>query len=484
LKASLEGYNLLSTTQSFGRDYADLSHRLDTERLRLEKWGEAWELHNRNRNIDPSHRDYRFAVATLARISAIFLELLEYSSKYGMDCNGRTRKRDILRKLRPSSHHSHQLSPTPSHHPPGDTGSTQTGLTLAAIERLTDPSLWNSGQVVAGLEEVKELGVTAERLQKTLPAMSKLRWSVVDKDKLEKLINQLKEHNMSLYLVLPGTLKPQHPGGWLQIPSFQILSSDEGLTSMSGAAIGPVTPSFAITPTLPFRRNRMFCGRGDVIDTIHSILNDSVISDVEGDARPMSCKTVVLYGLGGIGKSSIALEYSFRYSNSFTAVFWVDATSEASMFSSTRRIIEHMIAEYAGQGFPYGQIALMLSLEGVLGEGGHISSDAAAEPQLAGALRKWLAAKNNENWLLILDNYDDGAVDIHLLLPTCDAGNVIITSRKSDLQVLGITVPVEDIDEESGTKLFLKSANLEEPNAEGKHQSNLLRCQSNRAHRT
>ena len=222
-KASLEGYNLLSTTQSFGRDYADLSHRLDTERLRLEKWGEEWELHNRSRNIDPSHRDYRFAVATLARISAIFIELLGYSSKYGMNCQGR--KRDILRKLRRPS--SRQLSPTPSHQAPADTGSTQTGLSPAAIERLTDPSLWDSGQVVAGLEnEVKDLGDTAERLQKTLPAMSKLRWSVVDKDKLEKLINQLKEHNMSLYLVLPGSPKCQHPEGWLQDPFLQIPSSD------------------------------------------------------------------------------------------------------------------------------------------------------------------------------------------------------------------------------------------------------------------
>jgi hypothetical protein len=192
----------------------------------------------------------------------------------------------------------------------------------------------------------------------------------------------------------------------------------------------------------------------------------------------------VLHGLGGIGKSSIALDYSFRYSNSYTAVFWVDVTSGTSMSSSTRSILENIIAEYAGQGFPYGQIASMLTLEGLLGQGGEISSDAAAEPRLAGAVKKWLAAKNNENWLLILDNYDDDGVDIHLLLPTCDAGNVIITSRKSDLQRLGITVPVEDIDEESGMKLLMKSANLEEPKAEGKHLSNPSRCQANLVRRT
>jgi hypothetical protein len=225
-KASLEGYKLLSTAQSFGQDYADLSHRLYTERFRLEKWAEAWELHNSSRSIDPGHPDFQFAVATLARISAIFIELLEYSSKYGMNCDRPPRKRDILRKLRRPA--SPRPPPTPSHHPPGGTGSTQTGLSLvAAIERLTDRSLWDSGQVVTGLEnEVKELKATAQHLQTKLPAMSKLQWSVVDKDKLENLINRLKDHNMSLYLVLPGNPKPQHSGGSLYDPSLQVPSSD------------------------------------------------------------------------------------------------------------------------------------------------------------------------------------------------------------------------------------------------------------------
>ena len=213
----------------------------------------------------------------------------------------------------------------------------------------------------------------------------------------------------------------------------------------------------------------MFCGRADIIDTIHTVLNGSVLSDIEGGARPMTRKSVVLYGLGGIGKSSIALEYSFRYSNSYTAVFWVDVTSGTSMSSSTRRILENIVAEYKGQGFRYGQIASMLSLEGLVGQFGEISADAAAEARLAGAVRKWLAAKNNDKWLLILDNYDDDGVDIDILLPTCDAGNVIMTSRKSDLQMLGTTVAVDDIDEESGMKLLMRSANLEEPKAEGKN---------------
>ena len=253
---------------------------------------------------------------------------------------------------------------------------------------------------------------------------------------------------------------------------------------MCEVEIRPVVPSFTIPPALPFSRDRMFCGRDDIIEKIHSILNGSVMCGVEGGAQPMTRKNAVLYGLGGIGKSSIALEYSFRYLGSYKAVFWVDVTSGTSMSSSMRRILGHIVTAYARQGFPFGKIASMLGLEGLLGQNGEISSDAAAEPRLAGAVREWLAEENNKNWLLILDNYDDSGVDIRLLLPTCDAGNVIITSRKSDLQVLGLPVPVDGIDEESGVSLLIKSANLEEPGTEGKHKRNPFSCQANLAHRS
>jgi len=187
----------------------------------------------------------------------------------------------------------------------------------------------------------------------------------------------------------------------------------------------------------------------------------------------MTRKTVVLHGLGGMGKSSIALEYSFRYSHLYTAVFWVDVTNGTSLSRSARGIAEHIVADHAKQGHSYENDASILELRDCLNPNGQISSDAAAELRVTTAVKEWLAAKHNEEWLLVLDNYDDvNAVEIRLLLPTCDAGNVIITSRKNNLQLLGKTVAVEEIDEVSGIRLLLKSANKEEFMTEGKHQSN------------
>jgi signal recognition particle GTPase len=90
----------------------------------------------------------------------------------------------------------------------------------------------------------------------------------------------------------------------------------------------------------------MFCGRDDLIDIMHSTLKRSVASknDENSNARQMAQKVIILHGLGGIGKTSIALEYAFRYSDLYTAIFWVDVTSEMSLIQSARGIVEQIIA--------------------------------------------------------------------------------------------------------------------------------------------
>jgi hypothetical protein len=53
--ASLAGDKLLETAQSFERDYEKLSYRLNSERLALQKWAEAWVVDQNNQKMDPSH---------------------------------------------------------------------------------------------------------------------------------------------------------------------------------------------------------------------------------------------------------------------------------------------------------------------------------------------------------------------------------------------------------------------------------------------
>jgi len=213
----------------------------------------------------------------------------------------------------------------------------------------------------------------------------------------------------------------------------------------------------------------MFSGREHIICTIYSTLKGGTSSD--GEVQLPTHKVVVLHGLGGMGKSSIALEYSFQYSDSYTAILWADVTSAASLSRSARAVAEQIIDSYAKQRHSYEDIALMLGLGGVLNSKGQISSESTTESRLTGAVKSWLATKGNDGWLLILVNYDDvDAVDIHLLLPTYDAGNVIITSRKSNLRSLGKTVAIEEIDEKAAIAVLVKSVGKEVLEGEGEYQ--------------
>ncbi|GAC1663113.1 MAG: hypothetical protein NVS9B9_24870 [Ktedonobacteraceae bacterium] len=38
-----------------------------------------------------------------------------------------------------------------------------------------------------------------------------------------------------------------------------------------------------------------------------------------------------LYGLGGIGKTQIAAEYAFRYSDDYTNIFWIRAATPETL---------------------------------------------------------------------------------------------------------------------------------------------------------
>jgi hypothetical protein len=202
---------------------------------------------------------------------------------------------------------------------------------------------------------------------------------------------------------------------------------------------------------------------------MQSVFEQSALPGV-GGTEAIPRRVIILHGLGGVGKSTIALEYSFRWSKSYTSVFWADASSETSLLQSARVISEHLISHYAAQGIAYGEIDNFLRLGGLLGHDRQIMPVEGGERRVAGAVKEWLAVEGNGRWLLILDNYDDiGSVNIHELLPTCDAGHVIITSRRSNLQALGRTLEIDEIDERSGILLLLKSANKEGVDTGGKY---------------
>jgi tetratricopeptide (TPR) repeat protein len=138
-------------------------------------------------------------------------------------------------------------------------------------------------------------------------------------------------------------------------------------------------------------RPRGFVGRGEDLERLHAGL-------FEGAAdRVVPIQAV--HGLGGIGKTTLALEYAHRFASDYQLIWWVDAQQ------------------------PTTATAALAALATQLGVPG--SSDQAAMVQtLFDRLR------GRSRWLLIYDNAEqpDQLAD---LLPPGGAGHVLVTSRWS-----------------------------------------------------
>ncbi|KAH8661017.1 hypothetical protein BGZ61DRAFT_485569 [Ilyonectria robusta] len=116
-------------------------------------------------------------------------------------------------------------------------------------------------------------------------------------------------------------------------------------------------------------------------------------------------KVFVLHGLGGIGKTQLAIDFARRHQATFSSVFWLDGSMSRNQ------------AEAHSKG----------------------DLDAAVA-----SVMEWLARPDNRDWLLIFDNVDQdheqggvtGAYDLRRYLPG-DHGAILVTTRLSRLAQLG-----------------------------------------------
>jgi hypothetical protein len=130
---------------------------------------------------------------------------------------------------------------------------------------------------------------------------------------------------------------------------------------------------------------------------------------------------VVLYGLGGIGKTQLAIEYIRRHKDKYTAIFWSNANDQDSLKLSFRDIAQQVLKYH-----PSTSLLAGVDLDDL--------------DQVVYAVKAWLDLQKNTRWLMIYDNYDNpktpgnldrAAVDIRQFLPRSDQGSIIITTRSS-----------------------------------------------------
>lgn len=74
---------------------------------------------------------------------------------------------------------------------------------------------------------------------------------------------------------------------------------------------------------VPHRRNPSFTGREDILSELHQTLN--------ADGQTALTQTQTIKGLGGVGKTQIALEYAYRHKDDYQTVWWARAETPVTL---------------------------------------------------------------------------------------------------------------------------------------------------------
>jgi tetratricopeptide (TPR) repeat protein len=143
-----------------------------------------------------------------------------------------------------------------------------------------------------------------------------------------------------------------------------------------------------INSNLP-KRNLDFTGREDTLCKIHQALNKN---------ESLALATA---GLGGIGKSQLAIEYAYRYATEYQYIWWVNAKSNATIYAS----LEHFALNF-----------------------GLVDKESRYEyVDLLNVVHAWM--QQTDNWLFIFDDAKDEEQLSSYLPAFSSHRHVLITSR-------------------------------------------------------
>ncbi len=182
---------------------------------------------------------------------------------------------------------------------------------------------------------------------------------------------------------------------WCHLRRMYAADSEERRRRVITAAEGeasPGKPFLGVPPRIP-----VFTGRVEELERLDAILikdNAAAVGQTIGLAA--------VQGLGGVGKTALAIEYAYRFRRLYEGVCWCPAETRVGLLSS---------------------LAGLLALLGAPG-----AEEADVENAAKAALRR--LAEQRAPWLLIYDNVSSPD-EIADLLPSAET-RVLITSRFSD----------------------------------------------------
>src|SRR5260221_1053026 len=173
---------------------------------------------------------------------------------------------------------------------------------------------------------------------------------------------------------------------------------------------------------VPYPRNLRFTDREEILQQLHESFTRDTASSFK---QPLA-----LVGLGGMGKTQIALEYACRYREEYQVVLSVKAdspevlTSELASFATLLKVpgIQKQDQQYALAAFKY-----------------------------------WLEV--HANWLLILDNIENLKL-AHEYLPATTLGHILLTTNSQVMYGVARRLDIDSMEPEDGALLLLRRVGL------------------------
>jgi tetratricopeptide (TPR) repeat protein len=177
---------------------------------------------------------------------------------------------------------------------------------------------------------------------------------------------------------------------------------------------------------IPHARNPNFTGREQLLQELRASLTSGRTAAI-----------VPIAGLGGAGKTQLALEYAYRHTADYDIVWWVRAEEPVTLIAG------------------YAKLATELGLP---------EKELADQQATAAAVLSWLG--HHPGWLLILDNAPHPA-DCRDRLPPVATGHVLITSRDPNWGSVAKPLKLPVLPRAEAVEFLQKRCGRDEPAAAG-----------------
>jgi transcriptional regulator with XRE-family HTH domain len=214
--------------------------------------------------------------------------------------------------------------------------------------------------------------------------------------------------------------------------------------SQVGETSGALTDPLSLW-TVPYARNPHFTGRDDLLELLDQHLSPVAQHAATTSHRVALTQPQAIKGLGGIGKTQIAVEYAYRSQEQsrYMHTLWINAASEETMMNSFVMLAELLPT------FPQKQ-----------------ETD---QHKLVMAIKRWLE-QCQQPWLLIFDNADDLSL-VQDYLPHQGNGSLLLTTRANAVGSFSVPLEVEQMGLIEGTHLLLSRAQRQGASEEEGHEA-------------